>query len=70
MNEMVRISKDEYLRLKTIEKDMADLNSAADVFDRIKAGTEALPPLRCRRTFTSRPCSFDRLDRAPRAVSS
>jgi mRNA interferase RelE/StbE len=42
MNEMVTIPKDEYLRLKAIEEDMADLNSAADVLARIKAGTEAL----------------------------
>ena len=39
MHEMVTISKDEYLRLKAIEEDMADLNSAADVLARIKAGT-------------------------------
>ncbi|MDF1854291.1 helix-turn-helix transcriptional regulator [Pseudooceanicola sp.] len=44
MNEMVTITKDEYLRLKAIEEDMADLNSAADVLARIKAGTEELIP--------------------------
>jgi mRNA interferase RelE/StbE len=44
MNEMVTIPKDEYLRLKAIEQDMADLNSAADVLSRIKAGTEELIP--------------------------
>jgi mRNA interferase RelE/StbE len=44
MNEMVTIPKDEYLRLKAIEEDMADLNSAADVLARIKAGTEELIP--------------------------
>lgn len=42
MNEMVTIPKDEYLRLKAIEEDMADLNSAADILARIKAGTEEL----------------------------
>lgn len=44
MNEMVTIPRDEYLRLKAIEEDMADLNSAADVLARIKAGTEELIP--------------------------
>lgn len=44
MNEMVTIPKDEYLRLKAIEEDMADLNSAADILARIKAGTEELIP--------------------------
>ncbi|PZX36172.1 mRNA interferase RelE/StbE [Roseinatronobacter thiooxidans] len=44
MNEMVTIPKDEYLRLKAFEEDMADLNSAADVLARIKAGTEELIP--------------------------
>ena len=44
MNEMVTIPKDEYLRLKAIEEDMADLNSAADVLAWIKAGTEELIP--------------------------
>ena len=44
MNELVTIPKDEYLRLKAIEEDMADLNSAADVLARIKAGTEELIP--------------------------
>jgi DNA-binding XRE family transcriptional regulator len=37
MNELVTIPKDEYLRLKAIEEEMADLNSAADVLARIKA---------------------------------
>ena len=44
MNDMVTIPKDEYLRLKAIEKDMADLNSATDVLARNKAGTEELIP--------------------------
>jgi DNA-binding XRE family transcriptional regulator len=44
MNELVTIPKDEYLRLKAIEEEMADLNSAADVLARIKAGTEELIP--------------------------
>jgi len=44
MNELVTIPKDEYLRLKAIEEDMADLNSAADVLARIKAGTDELIP--------------------------
>ena len=44
MNEMVTIPKEEYLRLKAIEEDMADLNSAADILARIKAGTEELIP--------------------------
>ena len=44
MNEMVTISKDEYIRLKASDEDMADLNSAADVLARIKAGTEELIP--------------------------
>ncbi len=44
MNEMVTIPKDEYLRLKAIEEDMADLNSVANILARIKAGTEELIP--------------------------
>ena len=44
MIKTVTIPKDEYLRLKAIEEDMADLNSAADVLARIKAGTEELIP--------------------------
>jgi len=44
MHEMVTIPKDEYLRLKAIEEDMADLNSAANVLARSKAGTEELIP--------------------------
>ncbi len=44
MNELVTIPKDEYLRLKAIEEEIADLNSAADVLARIKAGTEELIP--------------------------
>ena len=44
MNEMMTIAKDEYLRLKAIEEDMSDLRSAAEVLERIKAGTEELIP--------------------------
>jgi DNA-binding XRE family transcriptional regulator/predicted DNA-binding protein len=44
MIKTVTIPKDEYLRLKAIEEDMADLNSAADVLAQIKAGTEELLP--------------------------
>jgi DNA-binding XRE family transcriptional regulator/predicted DNA-binding protein len=44
MNEMVTIPKEEYLRLKAIEEDLADLKSAADVLARIKTGTEELIP--------------------------
>ena len=41
---MVTIPKDEYLRLKRIEEDMSDLNSAAQILERIKASTEELIP--------------------------
>ena len=44
MNEMVTIPKNEYLRLKAIEEDMSDLHSAAQILERIKAGTEELIP--------------------------
>lgn len=44
MNEMVTIPKDEYLRLKAIEEDMADLNSAAEVLAQTKSGTQELIP--------------------------
>lgn len=44
MIKTVTITKDEYLHLKAIEEDMADLNNAADVWARIKAGTEELIP--------------------------
>jgi len=44
MFKTVTIHKDEYLRRKAIEEDMADLNSAADILARIKAGTEELIP--------------------------
>jgi hypothetical protein len=44
MNEMVTIPKGEYPRLKVLEADVADLNSAADALARIKAGTEELIP--------------------------
>ena len=42
MNEVVTIPRVEYLRLKAIEEDMSDLRSAAEVLDRIKAGSEEL----------------------------
>ena len=42
MNELVTIPKVEYLRLKAIEEDMSDLQSSAEVLDRIKAGAEEL----------------------------
>ncbi len=44
MNEMVTIPKSEFLRLKAIEEDMADLHSATEILERIKAGTEELVP--------------------------
>ena len=44
MTETVTIPKDEYLRLKAIEEDMADLHSATETLERIKAGTEELIP--------------------------
>ena len=44
MNETVTMPKDDYLRLKAIQEDMANLNSAADVLARITAGTEELIP--------------------------
>ena len=44
MNEVVTIPKAEYLRLKSIEEEMSDLRSAAEVLDRIKAGEEELIP--------------------------
>lgn len=44
MNDMVTIPKDEYLRLKAIEEDMSDLHSAAQILERIEAGTEELVP--------------------------
>lgn len=44
MSEMVTISKDEYLHLKAIEEDMSDLHSAAQILERINAGTEELIP--------------------------
>lgn len=53
MIKTVTIPKDEYLRLKAIEGDMADLNSAANILARIEAGTEELIP-RCYRPFTDR----------------
>ena len=44
MTETVTIPKDEYLRLKAIEEDMADLHSATEILERIKAGKEELIP--------------------------
>jgi mRNA interferase RelE/StbE len=44
MNEILTTPKGEYLRLKALEEDVADLNSAADALARIKAGTEDLIP--------------------------
>ena len=44
MNEMITIPKEEYLRLKALADDMADIRCAAEVLERIKAGTEELIP--------------------------
>jgi DNA-binding XRE family transcriptional regulator len=44
MTETVTIPKSEFLRLKAIEEDMADLHSATEILERIKAGTEELIP--------------------------
>jgi mRNA interferase RelE/StbE len=44
MIKTVTIPKDEYLRLKAIEEDMADLNIATDALARLKAGAEDLIP--------------------------
>lgn len=44
MTETVTIPKSEFLRLKAIEEDMADLHSAAEILERIKSGTEELIP--------------------------
>lgn len=44
MNDMMTTPKDEYLRLKAIEEEMANLNSAADILAQIKGGTEELIP--------------------------
>lgn len=44
MIKTVTIPKDECLRLKAIQEDMADLNSAGDVLARIKARTEEMMP--------------------------
>ena len=44
MNEMVTIPKSEFLRLKAIEEDMADLHSAEEILERIKTGAEELVP--------------------------
>ena len=44
MNEMIMIAKAEYLRLKEIEEDFADLQSATAILRRIEAGDEELIP--------------------------
>lgn len=44
MNEMVTIPKDEYLRLKAIEEDLADLQSVAEILQRLDFGEEELIP--------------------------
>jgi DNA-binding XRE family transcriptional regulator len=44
MNEMVTIPKDEYLRLKALEEDLADLQSVAELLQRLDVGEEELIP--------------------------
>lgn len=44
MNEMITIAKAEYLRLKEIEEDFGDLQSASAILRRIEAGEEELIP--------------------------
>ena len=44
MNEMVTIPKDEYLRLKALEEDLADLQSVAEILQRLDVGEEELIP--------------------------
>lgn len=44
MNEMVTIPKDEYLRLKALEEDLADFQSVSDIVKRLDAGEEELVP--------------------------
>lgn len=44
MNEMVTIPKDEYLRLKALEEDFADLQNASEILKRLDAGEEELVP--------------------------
>ena len=44
MNELVTIPKDEYLRLKALEEDLADLQSVSDILKRLDAGEEELVP--------------------------
>lgn len=44
MNEMVTIPKDEYLRLKALEEDLADFQSVSDTLKRLDAGEEELVP--------------------------
>ena len=44
MNEMVTIPKDEYLRLKALEEDFADLQNVSKILKRLDAGEEELVP--------------------------
>lgn len=44
MNEMVTIPKNEYLRLKALEEDLADLQSVAEILQRLNVGEEELIP--------------------------
>lgn len=44
MNEMITIPKSEFLRLKALEEDVSDLQSATEILERIQAGTEELIP--------------------------
>lgn len=44
MNEMVTIPKDEYLRLKALEEDLADFQSVSDILKRLDAGEEEFVP--------------------------
>ena len=44
MNEMVTIPKDEYLRLKALEEDLADLQSVAEILQRLDVVEEELIP--------------------------
>ena len=44
MNEMVKVPKDEYLRLGSSDEDLADLRRSTEVLDRIKSGEEELVP--------------------------
>ena len=44
MNEIVTILKDEYVRLKALEKDLGDLQSVSKILQRLDAGEEELLP--------------------------